>query len=90
MTTVSKSLDLAEKAGYDVIDHFILPKKSWTTCYYGPMEDRISEMRRKYPGEEEADEVCRTLEKEIQIYEEYNDFFGYVFFLLRKRSQLFA
>ena len=87
MTTVSKSLDLAEKAGYEVIDHFTLPKKAWTSCYYKPMEEKISELRRKYPREEGADEVCRTLEKEIRIYEEYNDFFGYVFFFLRKRNQ---
>jgi ubiquinone/menaquinone biosynthesis C-methylase UbiE len=86
ITTVDTSLALAEKAGYSVIDHFILPEEAWTTCYYQPMQKRISEMRRKYPDTDEVEKLCRELEKEIQVYEEYGTYFGYVFFLLKKND----
>jgi ubiquinone/menaquinone biosynthesis C-methylase UbiE len=39
--TINGNLEIIKKTGYRVINHFVLPTKSWWTHYYKPIEAKL-------------------------------------------------
>lgn len=74
-------------AGYQLLDSFVLPKSDWWDNYYRPLERRANEMRREHAGNEEALAVIAFADREIDIFRRYSDYYGYVFFLMRKQGE---
>lgn len=85
IATVAENLAAARSCGYDVIAHFTLPESDWWE-YYRPMQERIEELRKKHRGNDRALDVLDDEYHEIRMYREYSEWYGYVFYVLRKRD----
>jgi len=83
ITDVEANLALIREAGYEPLGHFALPPEAWTDEYYVPLQARIEQLRAKHGNEPEASGVLDMLQTEIDQYNEYGDWYGYVFFLMR-------
>jgi cyclopropane fatty-acyl-phospholipid synthase-like methyltransferase len=73
-----------DRAGYKLIGSFTLPESSWRDEYYRPLEEEIGRMRKRYPGNPRVAELCEEMEREKDMYWKYSDYYGYVFFVMRK------
>ncbi|MFP4466982.1 MAG: class I SAM-dependent methyltransferase [Candidatus Goldiibacteriota bacterium] len=80
---MEKARETAEKNGYEVIDFFVLEKEGWTREYYPPLKKNLESFRRKYRGNSAAQAVVEESEKEMELYEKFGDYYGYVFFVLK-------
>jgi len=83
ITDVETNLVLIREAGYEPLGHFALPPEAWTDEYYVPLQARIEQLRAKHGNEPEASGVLDMLQTEIDQSNEYGDWYGYVFFLMR-------
>ena len=82
--TIDDNLEIIKKAGYKVINHFVLPKESWWTHYYIPIEAKLPTLKQKYKGAKEAAAFLASQELEIEMYRKYSDYYGYGFFIMQK------
>lgn len=83
MTGVEACLAMVRSCGYTDVGHFALPALSWWTDYYGPLQTAIERFRVRYAGDGAAVAVADTLQREIDIWRKYSDWYGYVFFAMR-------
>ena len=84
MTSVGDYIDIVKKNNYRLIHHFILPESAWWDDYYEPLEILLQRLKDKYTGQSDEMDVIRTLQKEIDIFRTYADFYGYVFYILQR------
>lgn len=82
--SIEKNKKTAQEAGYRVINSFILPKDSWWTNYYAPIEAKLPDLRTKHEGEPEALQYLDSEKKESEMFRKYSDYYGYVFYVLEK------
>lgn len=78
---IDENIHNIKNAGYEPVDHFMLPSESWWDNYYTPLERRVSGMREKYPENAAALAEIEAIELEINIFRKYSDFYGYVFYI---------
>lgn len=81
MATVAENLARLSAAGYRSLGHFTLPENDWWDNYYHPMAARIELLRQKYPNNPEAQSVLDAEYAEIELYRQYSDWYGYVFYI---------
>ena len=84
MASASSYIDIVKKNGYRLIHHFVLPESAWWDDYYEPLEILLQRLKDKYTGQSDEMDVIRTLQKEIDIFRTYADFYGYVFYILQR------
>ncbi len=84
MSTVPSNLDTIRNIGYELTGHFPLPDSAWLDGYYGPVEKRVAELRRKHEGHPDKLAYLDTEEREIEMFRKYSAEYGYVFFVMRK------
>ena len=82
--TINGNLEIIKKAGYRVINHFVLPEEGWWTHYYKPIEAKLPAMKQKYKDDKEAMAFLATEELEIEMFRKYSDYYGYVFYIIQK------
>lgn len=82
--TVEENIETAKKAGYKVIDTFILPKSGWWDNYYTPIEAKLPALKTKYKDEPDALGYLAGEEREIEMFRKYSDYYGYAFYILQK------
>ncbi len=82
--TAAECLEGIDRAGYERVGSFTLPESSWRDEYYRPVEEEIGRMRKRYPGNARVAELCEEMEREKDMYRKYSDYYGYVFFVMRK------
>jgi len=70
--------------GYDVMETFALPPCGWRNEYYTPLQTRLEMLRLKYPDDQEKIAVIEEDEQELEIYNTYNEFFSYVYYVCKK------
>ena len=78
------NIAIIQKAGYQLIDHFVLPPEAWWDDYYFHIENKLSLLKIKYQTEPEPMEVIENEELEIELYRKYHDYYGYVFYIMQK------
>lgn len=78
-------LAMVEAEGFTVLTHFTIPKSAWLDNYYAPMEIELPHLEKKYTDKAEALAVFQLMRKEIAMYREYSDYFGYEFIVGRKQ-----
>lgn len=83
MRTCEENLELIQGADYRDVEHFVLPTESWWKNYYIPLEARISSLREKYQGNVEANQQLDEAQQEIDLYRQYADWYGYVFYVMQ-------
>lgn len=81
---IADNMKIIEKLGYSPVGHFIIPEKAWWKDYYNPLTDRISKLRKKYMNNKEANDKMDNTLREIKLYKRYSDYYGYVFYIMKK------
>jgi ubiquinone/menaquinone biosynthesis C-methylase UbiE len=84
MRTREENLEIIRGAGYRHVGHFVLPAESWWRNYYTPLEARIATLREKYHGNVEANQQLDKAQQEIDLYRQYADWYGYVFYVMQR------
>jgi len=85
ISDVQASINLIEHSGFELLSHFALPVSSWIDEFYVPMEKRIRILKEKYAGNKRALDVFESALEEIDVFKKYSEYFGYEFFIMRKR-----
>jgi len=81
MATVEGNLARARAAGFEPIDHITLPPEAWWDEYYIPLEQRMA--RLAPAADPELAATIAETRREIDLYRNCGDSYGYVFYLLR-------
>lgn len=86
MQSVEDNRRAVAAAGYIDLATFVLPTQDWWDNYYGPAEARLAELRAKYAGDTEALAALNEIQREYDLFRQYSDSYGYVFYVMRKPS----
>jgi ubiquinone/menaquinone biosynthesis C-methylase UbiE len=84
MQTHEGNLKLIGNVGYHLINSFVFPKSDWLN-YYNPAEIKLAALRKKYRGNQEANNFLDLILKEITIYKKYSKYYGYIFYLMQNK-----
>jgi ubiquinone/menaquinone biosynthesis C-methylase UbiE len=71
--------------GYESIGHFALPTSAWWDDFYQPLQGSVTQFRERHAQEPDAQELAEQVQREIDIWHTYADFYGYEFFVMRAR-----
>ncbi len=85
MQDIAANLAVVRQAGFDPIGSFTLPEDAWWRHYYDPIEERLATLRKQSQNHPDALEIIALHDREIALYREYSDFYGYVFYVMRSR-----
>ncbi len=78
-------IEALQRCGYQFVAAFALPETCWTDEYFTPREAALEGLLRKYPGNETVEAFVADNRHEVELYQEYKQHYGYVFYLGRKR-----
>lgn len=81
---IADNIKVIEEHGYQPVAHFILPENCWWDDYYTPLVERINKLREKYVDNKEANDMMDDTMQEIELYRKYSDYYGYVFYIMKK------
>jgi ubiquinone/menaquinone biosynthesis C-methylase UbiE len=82
---VSVLLGLIGECGYESIGHFTLPPSSWWEEYYRPLQQNLTAFREHHRDEPDAQELASQVQREIDVWHAYSEFYSYEFFVMRLR-----
>jgi hypothetical protein len=68
-----------------LIKTFTLPESDWWD-YYKQNIKKLPLLREKHKSDPEALEVLDFEDKEMEMYRKYSEYYGYVFYLGRKKN----
>jgi cyclopropane fatty-acyl-phospholipid synthase-like methyltransferase len=80
---VSTLLAVIGECGYETIGHFTLPPSSWWDDYYRPLQQNVTVFRERRRDEADAQDLAGQVQREIDLWHAYSDFYSYVFFVMR-------
>lgn len=83
--TIATKVGQLQKAGYTPIATFCLPEYCWTDVFYKPQQEAQRIFMEKYPNNPTAHALLANEKHEEKMYEQYKDYYGYVFYIARKR-----
>ena len=83
MLLVDENIKIIKDCGYKLVDHFTLPESDWWN-YYNPINIKLELLKEKHKNNREALEVINLEYKEIELYRNYCDYYGYEFYILQK------
>lgn len=78
-------LGIIDQCGYDTVGHFAIPSSSWWDDYYRPLQGNICDFRVRHREEPDAQELADQVQREIEIWQAYSEFYSYEFFVMRAR-----
>ena len=84
MATVEENLNIAQRCGYDVVEHFTLPESAWWDDYYHPLEQRLDLLRNEHQRDADALRIIADTQEQIDLFRTYFYAYGYVFYVLRR------
>ncbi|QPC42781.1 class I SAM-dependent methyltransferase [Kaustia mangrovi] len=76
MRSSGENAESARRLGFDVLDHFTLPREAWD-AYHVPLLDALH-------GRESLLAAKNDISKEREMFLRYGDYFGYSFYVLKK------
>jgi SAM-dependent methyltransferase len=82
---VSTLLAVIEECGYEPVNHFSLPQSSWWDDYYCPLQRNLTEFRDRHREEADAQQLAEQVQREIDVWHAYAEFYNYEFFVMRAR-----
>ncbi len=85
MKSVEENITTINSKGLDLIFHFNIPESSWWDNYYIPLEKNIHKLHNKYQNDNETLELLELFSVEIEMFRKYSDYYGYTFFIMRKK-----
>lgn len=81
---VQDNLNIIESCGFINIGHFALSPSAWWADYYQPLLAELVNFRAKYAGNNEVLAIAEEAEREIGMHRQYADYYGYVFYVMKK------
>lgn len=82
LAPVAEVAAVAEGCGYSILEHFRVPETGWRDEYYRPLAARVAAMKAEREFESGERGFLAMVEKEIETYERYSEWYGYEFFVL--------
>ncbi len=82
MTGVADNQRHVREAGFEMLNHFVLPPEDWAN-YYEPLEAALPTFRDQHADNPSAQLLADDLQREVDIWRDYGDSFGYVFYMAR-------
>lgn len=73
------------ECGYETVGHFTLPPSSWWEDYYRPLQENVTRFREQHRDETDAQELADQVQREIDVWRAYSEFYSYEFFVMRAR-----
>jgi len=86
MTDTDTNVATIKGCKYEMLSVFTLPSDAWISDFYAPLERRLQAMREKYASDPERLALIDSCQTEIDIHGKYSDFYGYVFYVMRRRG----
>jgi len=83
--TVPRKLAQLQSAGYFPTACFALPEVCWTDHFYGPQPEVQEAFLASHAGNEAAKAFIENQRHEQRLYEKYKEYYGYAFYIGRKR-----
>jgi ubiquinone/menaquinone biosynthesis C-methylase UbiE len=83
--TIPVKVAQLQKAGYIPIATFCLPETCWTKNFYEPQLAAQDMFLRKHIDNQSANELVENERHEAELYSKYKDYYGYVFYIGKKR-----
>ncbi len=84
--TQDEARPVIQRHGYELLDHFILPRSDWWENFYLHMHCCLQTMKEQHKDNPRAEEVFRNFETEIELFQNYCDYFSYAFYIMQKRN----
>lgn len=81
---ISAKIRVLESAGYSPLAHFVLPPSCWLDDYYRPLQARSPAFLERHRNSEAATALLASDAEEIALYEQYQNYYSYGFYLSRK------
>lgn len=78
-------ITIIDKAGYETVDHLRLPPSAWWDNYYQPLQQNVTDFLDRHRGEPDAGEIAAHVQREIDVWKAYGEFYAYEFFVMRAR-----
>lgn len=85
MRTHEANLAGFEAAGFELSGSFFLPQSAWMLPYYGPLLERLPAFEAAHAGDKSAALIASMERREIEVFQEYSDSYGYAFYVGRMR-----
>jgi SAM-dependent methyltransferase len=85
INTIPNKVTQMQNAGYIPVASFILPENCWIENFYMPLVKAREIFLQKYAGNKTAEEFIASELNETQLYSKYKEFYGYVFYIGKKR-----
>jgi Methylase involved in ubiquinone/menaquinone biosynthesis len=85
--TIPRKIAQIRQAGYTPVSALILPENCWTEHYFAPMERAEKIFLDKHAGDEAAEKFVAFQRHDVELYRKYKAFYGYVFYIAKKRDQ---
>ena len=83
--TVSAKMAILERLGFSPLGYFALPESCWLDNYYRPIQRRFAGFLERHQNSDAARAIVELEKNEISLYERYKAFFGYGYYIARKR-----
>ena len=78
-------LGVIGECGYETVGHFALPPSSWWEDYYRPLQQNLTEFRERHRDQSDAQELADQVQREMDVWHAYSEFYSYEFFVMRVR-----
>jgi len=85
ISDIEANLATIESCGYENVGNFTLPESAWLEGYYAPLEKRLIPCVEKYKDDPDAQIVFDSIRTEIEAYRKFSKYYGYQFFVARKK-----
>lgn len=85
MKSIEDNIKIIEEAGLEYQGHFVIPENAWWDDYYTPLGERVKKFKVEYEGDQEIQNILNSTMEEINLYRDYSDCYGYVFYIMRKK-----
>ena len=83
--TIANKVQQLRDAGYSDIRTFVLPPECWTDNFYIPQREAQRLFLERHPDNATANGLVANQRHEAEMYSRYNAYYGYVFYIGRKK-----
>ena len=82
ITSIEENMKMVRSAGFEPVDRFVLPREDWSD-YYEPLRKQLDVFRKEHGQNHDAQAFADDLQREVDVWRECGDSYGYVFCLAR-------
>ena len=86
IVSMDENREALQRAGFEPVGDFVLPSEVWEE-YYGPMQLELQRFVEEQPGDMIVEEFARSMQREVDMWYDCGDSYGYVFYLGKKPSE---